>query len=279
MSRIKAFFFLCRCLSEESGPARGLSLADEIRRGLVCWECVVQIASEYLMTVALYCALMEKGLLGLIPADLLEYFELIHSLNGTRNRGIVEQTVEIAGILNRIGVEPLLFKGAGHIGSGLYGDAAMRIVYDIDILVPEECAVECEECLIAAGYRGAAVAYRPDAHFHGPILRREGRTAGVELRIAGAARRWHADPIADRRRHHCDRPCLGSARFQAKRGGAAARSVRHGPRGAPQGRRNRLGQGGSDLPRGGPDGCAAHPWHDAGTAFRTEDSRRGRPAA
>jgi len=25
------------------------------------------------------------------------------------------------------------------------------------------------------------VAYRPDAHFHGPILRREGRTAGVEL--------------------------------------------------------------------------------------------------
>jgi hypothetical protein len=186
MNRVDAFFFVARCLVPEDhpGPLRD-KLAGEIAAGRICWERVVEIASEYWVTLALYRELGEKRLLDLLPGDLLEYFNCIHEWNSARNREILEHASEIASLLNRTGVEPLLLKGVSHLASGLYPDAAVRFMGDIDILVPSDRALECWRLLVSSGYQTSAawadarVECMP--HEHWPELVRKGRTGVLEM--------------------------------------------------------------------------------------------------
>ena len=186
MTRLRAFFFLVCCLKpDEPSDSRRSSLAEEIAGGGVRWEQVIEIASEYWMTLALYRELGEKRLLDLIPRDLLEYFELIHEKNGARNQSILEHASELAGRLNQIGVEPILLKGACHLASRLYPDPAVRIMDDIDILVPADRALECWRHLQSCGY--GAAAERADVRVEDlprqgwPELWLEGRAGVVEM--------------------------------------------------------------------------------------------------
>jgi Uncharacterised nucleotidyltransferase len=84
--------------------------------------------------------------------DLLEYFQAIHAANAARNRGLLAHAEEVVCMLNGIGVEPILLKGVAHLASGLYPDPAVRFMYDIDLLVPDDRALECRLLLLAAGY-------------------------------------------------------------------------------------------------------------------------------
>jgi len=186
MNRVEAFKFVAGCL--ESGDSRGFGkerIAREIASDRMRWESVVEIASESWMTLALYRALDENGWSELLPAELLEYFVSIHDSNAARNRGILEHTAELAGLLNQIGVEPLLLKGAGHLASGLYPDPAMRFMSDIDILVPDDRALECWHLLLSAGYRtssaNAQVSVERMPNQEWPALWREGRTGELEI--------------------------------------------------------------------------------------------------
>ena len=182
MNRVDAFLFLARCLvpGDHPGPHRD-KLAEEIAAGRVSWERVIEIASEYWMTLALYRELGEKRLLGLLPGDLLEYFNFIHEGNSARNREILEPASELARLLNQIGVEPLLLKGVSHLASGLYPDPAVRFMYDIDILVPSDRALECWRLLISSGYRAAEARVECMPHEPWPGLVRKGRTAELEM--------------------------------------------------------------------------------------------------
>ena len=186
MNRFDAFLFLTRCLS--SGDHRD-RLAEEIAAGRVCWERVIEIASHYWMTLALYQELREKRLLDLLPGDLLDYFASIHEGNRVRNRGILKHAGELAGMLNRIGVEPILLKGAGHLASGLYRDPAARFMSDIDILVPNDRALDCWRLLVSSGYRTAAARAGERVECmalqHLPELWCEGHTGGLELHRPG----------------------------------------------------------------------------------------------
>ncbi|MGA2882204.1 MAG: nucleotidyltransferase family protein [Bryobacteraceae bacterium] len=191
MNRLRAFRFLARCLAHDpdAGPGRA-RLAAEIASGHIDWTCVIKIASEQWMTLALYWELDEKGLLNVLPEGLLEYFEYLHEANRTRNHAILDHTACIAVSLNEIGVEPLLLKGACNLASGLYQDPAARYLYDIDILVPASRALECWHRLISAGYRAPLGQDRledmPDREW--PALVREGCTGELELHRAVE---WH----------------------------------------------------------------------------------------
>ncbi|MFC1452242.1 nucleotidyltransferase family protein, partial [Verrucomicrobiota bacterium] len=187
MNRLEGFLFLCRCLAEstDSEPP-GCCLADEITRGRIDWETVVDVASRHGITVTLYCALRNKGLLDVLPPDLLPYLEAVHELNGDRNRRLIDQAFEVAAILNRAGVEPILLKGPGNLLSGLYDDPGLRIAGDLDVLVPEARATECFEAMTAAGYRLVDEAARQEdvtasRGRHLPQLMSRGRVAFVEL--------------------------------------------------------------------------------------------------
>jgi hypothetical protein len=103
--------------------------------------------------MALWSEFGHKGLLGLLPDDLREALREIHRLNSLRNQRIMNQTAEIVGRLNDLGIEPLLLKGAAFLCGDLFLDRGSRFLSDIDILIPPDRLASAVEGLDALGYR------------------------------------------------------------------------------------------------------------------------------
>jgi putative nucleotidyltransferase-like protein len=183
MTRYRALRFFTRCVALEPGAgAARASLEREIRAGQVPWELVVEVASQHYMIGALAVALRDAGLRAALPEEAAAYFDEMRELCADRSRRIREQMVEIARALNAIGVEPIFFKGAGHLIDGLYPDAACRLMDDIDILIPEGRMDASFDRLAADGYefhREAGAAPRP--YDPTEAIKRAGRPAFVEL--------------------------------------------------------------------------------------------------
>jgi fido (protein-threonine AMPylation protein) len=60
--------------------------------------------------------------------------------------------VELVAPLNRIGVEPVLLKGAIRRVDGLYPEIGWRMMRDLDVLISEGSLAEAVEVLRGIGY-------------------------------------------------------------------------------------------------------------------------------
>lgn len=182
--------FLTRVLSPlEGDEAAILALRDDIGRGAIIWESLVELASRHLVTPTLYRAFVNKSLLADLPDEVRHYFSAIHSLNSERNRRIVDQTREIAAALNDAGMEPVALKGVAHLLAGLYADSGVRVIGDIDLLVPSDRLEAAVGALARLGYRQADLDFCFAGHHHHPPLVRRGDAASVEL---------HTEPVPQR---------------------------------------------------------------------------------
>ena len=183
MTRYQAFRFLTRCLALRPCDAGEVDrLKMEIVSGQVDWGKVVELASHHYMIVALVVAFREHQLAAVLSEEVLEYFEEIHGLSAARNQRIRDQVFEIARALNTIGVEPVLLKGAANLIAGLYSDPASRLMFDIDILVPEGRVGECFQKLLQEGYETSDGTGEGSHHDrHASPLGKKGRIAFVEL--------------------------------------------------------------------------------------------------
>jgi hypothetical protein len=156
MNDTEAIIFLCQCLGSSNEPEQDRKgLIAEIESGKVHWEPVLKVASEnrFYMSIALFRALEDKKLLDLLPEGLHEYLLEIRDLNSARNERLKKQIIEISKILNEVGIEPILIKGAANTMAGLYPDPATRVMEDVDILVTEEESLKALNALQKAGYR------------------------------------------------------------------------------------------------------------------------------
>jgi len=90
----------------------------------------------YPQIIALHDVLLRKGLDSCLPDPIREYFQAVFSLNLERNERLRASLVEAVGALNRIGVEPLLLKGAAVLHGEPYAGVTARMLGDLDILVP-----------------------------------------------------------------------------------------------------------------------------------------------
>ena len=141
------------------------------------------------MTPTLDQALRDQGLLSDVPAEVRDYLEAVHGLNGERNRKIAAQVVEITAALNAIGIEPVLLKGVAHLLADLYGDPAARVIGDIDLLVSAERIADAVGALAAIGYREAGLDDVSFAahHHHTPLARGDDGGRGRAAHGAGPA--------------------------------------------------------------------------------------------
>ena len=164
-------------------PADGLR--EALARPATEWEQVVAGASAHHVLAAFAAAIDDLGLAHRLEPDLRDFLAAVHRWNGTRNRALRRQLGEVVTLLNGIGVEPVLLKGAIRLVDGLYPDPGWRMMHDLDLLVPPDRRVDAMAALHRGSYATAA-AYRHmepsyDRHHHCPPLVRPDRPAPVEI--------------------------------------------------------------------------------------------------
>jgi hypothetical protein len=138
------------------------------------------VANEYQVASAIPLALHELQLRGALPQATLDYFDGFAAEIRRRNERGTKQAIEVAKILNRIGVSPILLKGGANLMCGLYADIAARVMADLDILVPAERVEECNAQLRNAGFQ-ALTHYRHPRGHHFPPLGRHDLPLPLEL--------------------------------------------------------------------------------------------------
>jgi len=145
------------------------------------WVRVFRIANDQLLAPALWRALCDAGGAGALPEDARDYLATLHCLNGERNLALRHQACELIAMLNARGIAPALLKGGLTLFDGPYADPAVRMMRDLDMLVPAARRDETIAALQALGY-GLAQGYGPDHHAFGDFAR-PGDPGSVDLHI------------------------------------------------------------------------------------------------
>ena len=137
------------------------------------WADFISIAHEHRVLPALLPQLGQQTLSELMPRDAADILAASTTHRRTQNRRIRDQALEVASNLNHIGVTPLFLKGGAHLLSGLYPDIAMRVMVDLDILVPAARLDDCVASLKADGVEPLTDYMHPRWHHHPPLCRRD----------------------------------------------------------------------------------------------------------
>ena len=117
------FDIVSRVLAER---LRGREPSDELC-ATVCsqdidWESVVGYASNQFALPAFAAALQDLDLIELMDEELGAFLNAVHPANVERNSEICDELIGAVGALNRVGMEPVLLKGAIRLVERLYPD-------------------------------------------------------------------------------------------------------------------------------------------------------------
>jgi hypothetical protein len=152
------------------------------------WPLFIECASSHLVTPVLAAAL--DGVEGL-PPELPPYLDGVLALNRARNEKLSRALRSVVGELNRIGVRPVLLKGAVALWTDLYPDPAMRMLRDIDLLVPEDRLIEAARVAEALGYHPNTYGSGPmdivpsEMHHYPKQVDRSGVAVEIHRRVTG----------------------------------------------------------------------------------------------
>ncbi len=174
MTRWEVFRLLCDCLAPALSRRR-----PRIPEASVPWALVVEAAGDHMIAPALGWCLRDEER---VPGDVRTCFATLLELNRRRNDIILEALRQAVASLNAAGVTPMLLKGAAALADDLYPDAGMRVVGDIDLLVPASRLADADAALHAAGFTGrsARESFDADPH-HLPLRVHADLQVGVEL--------------------------------------------------------------------------------------------------
>jgi len=120
--------------------AQGLSWAGILRRA---WEQDV--------FPLLYRNLRRLGFPA-VPPEVQTELEAAYRINALRNTLLVRELSEVLQLLGEASVPAIPLKGVA-LAEALYGDPAIRVCADIDILVPRRMAKQAFHLLVTRGYR------------------------------------------------------------------------------------------------------------------------------
>lgn len=158
MTRWDTFRLVAECLRPALGPVR-----PSIPSAPIAWEQVVEASSEHLVAPTLGWALRDDSR---VPTDVFTCLEALLELNRSRNALMLDGLQQAIESLNRVGITPVLLKGAAALVDGLFPDPGMRVVGDIDLLVPEAALIEGAAALNAAGFVRVSPRVQFDADAH-----------------------------------------------------------------------------------------------------------------
>jgi hypothetical protein len=168
------FDVVARVLSERlhGGPASA-ALRAMVRASGIDWELVIGHASAQLVLPAFAAALRDLQLTRSLDPELGAFLEAVHAANLERNSELRDDLAAAVGVLNRVGIEPVLLKGAIRLCESLYPDDGWRVLRDLDLLVAKAELAQAIRALEEAGY--APAGRSPNQ------LRRPGTLAQIDL--------------------------------------------------------------------------------------------------
>jgi hypothetical protein len=183
MNKKWTYFFIGRILSLDFEPLNRDGIRHDLIQLDINWPGFVKMGSDNFILPAIYLNLTRHNLHSFLPADLNGYLGEVLNLNRERNMNIVRQMHFVNNLLIRNNISSLFMKGTGNIVDGLYQDIGERMVYDIDVLVPDDKMITAAKLLESEGFitRKDFIPRSLDSTMHYPILLREDFVAGVEI--------------------------------------------------------------------------------------------------
>jgi hypothetical protein len=204
VTKAESFRFLAALLRPLAGGLERPSLVRED------WNEILAAASQHLVTPALAWALLRKGRQEALPEDLADYLDAILLLNGERNAKILQGLDQAVDALAAAGIRPILLKGAAAFADGLYPADAVRVIGDLDLLVPEQRLSDAAAAIEAADFVPATGIFGDPSHHHLPMRVHRESGVGIELHR-------HPTPVSARRIMGTER-CVADAQPTLFRG-------------------------------------------------------------
>ena len=183
MTRRHTYYLIARTLALDLHPDRAGEIVKNLPVKETHWQLLVKTGSDNMVLPSFFLALQRHNLLQHLPADLQQYLQQILELNRERNLNVIRQAGEVRDLLKMNDIPCLFMKGTGNILDGLYSDMGERMVYDLDVLVPEDKMLTAAKLMEAQGYH-TQKKFNPralESTMHYPILLREDQVAGVEI--------------------------------------------------------------------------------------------------
>lgn len=157
-----------RMTGPEEGEARGLA------GGRLDWEALVQAAARANLTLAVQHNLSRLGLDTRMPSGLAEILSARARGIAARNRRMMALLDDVVVMLKQEGMRPLLLKESA-LALTHYGNGRLRMIGDIDLLLPEEGLDRVATLLVGKGYHQTEVLwsrehYREKHHHIAPLV-------------------------------------------------------------------------------------------------------------
>jgi hypothetical protein len=144
---------------------------------------VIYCSGEHWVTPALWFNLKKKGFLPQLNLEMRNYLELIYDLNLTRNQGITKQLLALLPDLNTAGIEPILLKGISSLIGELYESPGIRVLGDVDILIPEKKLAVATQIMLDHGYSYTPILHKEivKEHKHLPAFIHDDQPVAIEI--------------------------------------------------------------------------------------------------
>ena len=127
-----------------------------------------------------------------VPSPVRAAFEAARRINAARNALVARALGRVLEGLGRVGVPVIPLKGVA-LSESLYGDAALRVSADLDVLVPRECVARAWTVLDELGYVMAGHEERVEASELGLLLESNIEYAFASPEAAGCPVELHWD--------------------------------------------------------------------------------------
>jgi len=115
------------------------------------WDYFTSLANKHGISSLVFHNLEQLGFLSLLPEITVKSIRNFHMLSISRNTFHKAVLADIVGILSRGGIKVVLIKGLA-LEMTVYGDAGLRQMTDIDILIYRSDHLKARNLLMAGGY-------------------------------------------------------------------------------------------------------------------------------
>jgi putative nucleotidyltransferase-like protein len=141
---------LCLLLARLQLSAEGEGRARQLLTRPLRWDALLERARTHEILPLIGHHLRALGWLGVPEAVAVELQEAFR-INQLRNALLADELVRLLALLGEAEVPVIPLKGI-ILGASLYGDTALRVSFDIDLLVPPSEAVRTRQLLLTQGY-------------------------------------------------------------------------------------------------------------------------------